>query len=95
MTTLTHTVECGPLGEVDLTISYKFRKGFAGTRLDPSEPDSATIYWVKLGSQEVDLSDDYISDVVIPACIEDWNGAEEVAIEARGDMIREEQRMAA
>ena len=49
MTICTHTVDCGPLGEVELTISYKFRPAHAGRGIEPDESESATIYWIKLG----------------------------------------------
>lgn len=97
-----HTTDCGPLGEVELTISYKFRKGHRGTRIDPSEPDSATIYWIKIGGidgVEVDVSDDYITDEIIPACVADWHGEALSAAEEYQDAVRiermERERLAA
>lgn len=97
MTTCTFTADCGILGEVDLTISYKFRKGHRGTRIDPSEPDSATIYSIKIGGEkgiEVDLPDNFIADEIIPFCVEDYAGETAAAAEANADMLRDERRAA-
>lgn len=61
MTICIHTVECGPLGEVDLTISYKYRPFRAGRCIEPDEHESACIYWIKIGGEsgvEVPVSDD-------------------------------------
>ena len=89
MTTCTHTTDCGPLGEVELTISYKFRPAHAGRGIEPDESESATIYWIKLGGAdgvEVNVSDDYINDEIIPACMDDWDSA----AEAYADAVRQE-----
>ena len=97
MTTCTHTVECGPLGEVDLTISYKYRPFRAGRGIEPDEHESACIYWIKIGGEsgvEVPVSDDYISDEIIPACVADWHGEIEASAESHADMMREERRAA-
>ena len=90
MTICTHTVDCGPLGEVELTISYKYRPYHSGHGEYPDEGESATIGYIKLGSQEVDVSDDYIDAEIIPACIADWHGEAEAQAEAKGDLEREE-----
>ena len=102
MTICTKTVDCGPLGEVELTISYKFSKGHRGTRIDPSESDSASIHWIKVGGVngvEVDVADDYITDEIIPACVADWNGDAMSAAEQYADAVRiermERERLAA
>lgn len=87
MTTCTHIADCGVLGELELTISYRARNGFKGSRFERAEIDSATIYSIRLGGPngfEVNLPDDYIADEIIPACVADWNGgadsrAEEIA----------------
>ena len=95
MTTCTHTVDCGPLGEVELTISYKFRPAHAGRGIEPDESESATIYWIKLGGvdgAEVNVSDDYITDEIIPCCVDDWNSGKESATEAYADAVRQEMR---
>lgn len=98
MTICTHTVDCGPLGEVDLTVSYKHHAKRNGGRIDPAEPETVTIYWIKIGGTdgvEVDVADDYITDEIIPACIADWNGEAEASAEAHADALREERRLAA
>ena len=98
MTICTFTADCGVLGERELTVSYKFSKGHRGTRIDPSEPDSATIYWIKFGGEkgiEVNLPDDFIADEIIPHCVEDYNGESSAAAEAHADMLRDELRLAA
>lgn len=88
MTTCTHTVDCGPLGEVELTVSYKYRPAVKGFGNEPDHAASATIYWVKLGGidgVEVNVSDDYITGEIIPACVDDWNSGKESAAEAKAD----------
>lgn len=98
MTICTFTADCGVLGELPLTVSYKFSKGHCGTRIDPSEPDSASIYWIKIGGVngvEVNLPDDFITDEIIPFCVEDYIGESSAAAEAHADMQREEMRLAA
>lgn len=76
-TTTTMLVDCGPLGEVELTVSYRYVKAYPQTREEPGEPETAFINWIKIGGHsgvEVTLSDDYINAEVIPHCIEDWKG---------------------
>jgi len=88
MAICTHTVDCGPLGEVELTISYKRHAGRRATQFEPSEAETATIYWIKIGGVngvEVDVSEDYITDEIIPACVEDWNSESMSAAEERAD----------
>lgn len=95
MTICTHTVDCGPLGEVELTISYKFRPANSGRGIEPDEAASATIYWIKVGGAdgvEVEVSDDYINDEIIPACIADWHGDREASAEAYAAAERQEYR---
>lgn len=75
-TTTTMLVDCGPLGEVELTVSYRYSKARRATLDQPGEPETAFINWIKIGGingVEVTLSDDYIN-AVIPHCIEDWKG---------------------
>lgn len=102
MTICTHTTECGPLGDVELTISYKFIKGHRGTRLDPSEADTVSIYWIKVGGVngvEVEVANDYITDEIIPACLEDWTADSLSAAEQYEQAVRiermERERLAA
>lgn len=95
MTICTHTTDCGPLGEVELTISFKFRPARPGHGIEPDEAESATIYWIKIGGTdgvEVEVSDDYITDEIIPACVADWNAEKEAAREAYADAFRQEMR---
>ena len=92
MTTCTHTVDCGPLGEVELTVSYKFRPAVKGFGNAPDHAASATIYWIKLGGTdgvEVNVADGYINDEIIPACVADWSGESDIAAEAKADSRRE------
>ena len=89
MTICTHTVDCGPLGEVELTVSYKYRPAVKGFGNEPDHAPSATIYWIKLGGAdgvEVNVADDYINDEIIPACMDDWDSA----AEAYADAVRQE-----
>jgi len=102
MTICTHTVECGPLGEVELTVSYKYRTPRNGRGIEPNEPESASIYWIKVGGAngvEVSVADDYVADEIIPACVADWNGETEAAAEQYSDAVRfermERERLAA
>jgi len=77
MTICTHTTECGPLGEVELTISYHYHKPIKAREDQPGCAEFATIGWIKIGGTEgveVNVSDDYVSDEIIPACIADWHG---------------------
>ena len=93
MTTCTHTVDCGPLGEVELTVSYKYRPAVKGFGNEPDHAASATIYWIKLGGAdgvEVNVADDYINDEIIPACVDDWNAEKESAAESYSDAVRQE-----
>lgn len=97
MTTCTMMVDCGQLGDQELTISYKYSKGFRQTQLEPGESEWAGIYWIKLGGSEgveVDLTDDFITDEVIPHCVADWNGEIEYAQERHAENMREERRAA-
>ena len=92
MTTCTHTVDCGPLGEVELTVSYKYRPAVIGFGNELDHAASATIYWVKIGGidgVEVNVSDDYIAGEIIPACVADWNGDADIAAEAKADSRKE------
>lgn len=94
MSICTHTTDCGPLGEVALTVSYKYRPSHNGRGIEPDEAPSATIYWIKVGGVhgvEVDVADDYITDEIIPACVADWNGDALYAAQERADAIRLEQ----
>ena len=92
MTTCTHAVDCGPLGEVELTISYKYYPPCKGFGSVPDHAASAGIYWIKLGGidgVEVNVSDDYVTDEIIPACVADWNGDADIAAEAKADSRKE------
>jgi len=92
MTICTMMVDCGQLGDQELTISYKYSKGFRQTQYEPGESESATIYWIKLGGSEgveVDLTDDFITDEVIPHCVADWNGEIEYSQERHAEDLRE------
>lgn len=94
MALCTHTVDCGPLGEVELTISYRYRPARSGRGQYPDEAESATIYWIKIGGQagvEVEVADDYITDEIIPACVEDWHGDSMSAAEQYQDAVRVER----
>mgnify|MGYP006056455235 CR=1 FL=1 len=92
MTTCTHTVDCGPLGEVELTVSYKYYPPCKGFGSVPDHAASAGIYWIKLGGAdgvEVNVSDDYITGEIIPACVADWNGEADIGAEANADTRQE------
>lgn len=98
MAITTMVVDCGLLGEQELTISYKHCKGFKGTQFEPAEIASASIHWIKFGGElgiDVDLPDDFITDEVIPHCVEDWNDGARAAAEERAERIRESMREAA
>ena len=95
MAICTHTTDCGPLGEVELTISYKYSAPHNGRGIDPNESASASIYWIKVGGVngvEVEVADDYISAEIIPACVEDWTAECMSAAEQYADAVREERR---
>ena len=98
MTTCTMTVDCGLLGEQELTVSYKYYRGFKGNAFHPEEHESASIYWIKFGGSEgieVDLPDNFVIDEVIPHCVDDHNGDAEGAAEEHADRMRQEWREAA
>ena len=72
MAEITIHAPCGVLGDIELTVLY--------------EPYDDNPFWqeirsvgissIKIGGsrgQEVDVSDNYIADEIIPACIADWN----------------------
>ena len=93
MTTCAHTVDCGPLGEVELTISYKYYPPCKGFGHVPDHAASAGIYWIKLGGidgVEVNVSDDYITGEIIPCCVDDWNSGKESDAESYADAVRHE-----
>lgn len=72
------TVECGPLGEIEWTISYRYHKARRETSSQHEEPATVTIGWIKIGGEngaEVFPADSYIRDEVIPHCVEDYEGA--------------------
>ena len=92
MTTCSHTTDCGPLGEVELTISYKYYPPCKGFGHVPDHAASAGIYWIKIGGidgVEVNVSDDYLLAEIIPACVADWNGESDIAAEAKADSRKE------
>ena len=67
--------DCGPLGNIVVYVSYRFVKGRKATQFQPAESNTATIYWIKLGSeqgQEIEIDDDYIEEEIIPACVADY-----------------------
>ncbi len=69
--------DCGPLGDVGITVSYRFIPARHGSREQPAEPATALIYWTKLGDergQEIHIADDYLRDEIIPACVSDYVG---------------------
>lgn len=78
MSICTMIVDCGPLGEIEWTISYRYHRGYRKTSGQPEEPATVTIGWVKIGGEngtEVFPCDEYIRDEVIPHCVEDYEGA--------------------
>ncbi len=92
MTICTHTVDCGPLGEVELTVSYKYYPPCKGFGSVPDHAASAGIYWIKLGGAdgvEVNVSDDYVINEIIPACVADWSGESDIDAEAKAGARRE------
>lgn len=94
MALCTHTCDCGPLGEVELTISYRYVSPHNGRGIEPNEPESASIYWIKIGGHagvEVNVADDYITDEIIPACVEDWHGSAEIAAQEYEAAVRQER----
>jgi hypothetical protein len=85
-------VDCGVLGEQELTISYRYHKGVKQTQFEPGCGEFATIGWIKFGGvngTEVDLTDDFIDSEVIPYCVDDWNGEIEYAQERKAEDMRE------
>ena len=84
----TMLVDCGPLGEMEWTVSYKM----VGKQ--------CAVNWIKLGGERgFDISpyvsDDYIWDEVRPHCFNDWEECCIVAAESKEDERREERRFAA
>lgn len=97
MSMTTMVVDCGPLGEIEWTISYRYWPGFKGTQFEPSESENAHINWIKIGGYkgvEVFPSDDYITDEVVPHCLADYHGIMEEAAERKAYEMREERRLA-
>jgi hypothetical protein len=94
MALCTHSTECGPLGEVELTISYKYRPARPGRGSEQDEPESACIYWIKIGGvdgTEVPVAGDYIADEIIPTCVEDWTASSTSAAQQYNDAVRIER----
>lgn len=94
MAICTHITDCGPLGEVELTISYKYRPARNGRSQYPDEPETAFVSWIKVGGTdgvEVEVADDYIADEIIPACVEDWTSDSVSAADQYADAVRIER----
>ena len=87
MAEITIHAPCGVLGDIELTVLY--------------EPYDDNPFWqeirsvgissIKIGGsrgQEVDVSDNYIADEIIPACIADWNSTFSNSSEEREESRR-------
>jgi len=72
-------IDGGCLGDLEITISYKYHKPHNGRGIEPDESATATIYWIKIGGYngvEIFPGDDFINDEVIPHCVAHYENAE-------------------
>ena len=74
MTTTTITVDAGLLGEIDLTVEYRYSKGRAATHIDPPEPAEIDILLVQFEGVEIDPVSDNLTEVIKDHCLADWEG---------------------
>ena len=59
--------DCGPLGTVEVTISFKYWAAMYGNK------SVVAIHWIKVGGEdgvEIDIDDNYVHDVIKPYCAE-------------------------
>lgn len=85
----TMLIDGGDLGEMEITISYRYCKPHNGRGVEPNESATATIGWIKVGGidgTEVFPPDDFIADEIIPHCVEHW---QEEDIDAAAEIIRQ------
>ena len=95
----TMIVDCGPLGEIEWTIDYKYHHGFMQTMREPGEREFCQVNWIKIGGERgFDISnmvsDDYIYDEVRPHCLADYHSEMEYAMERKAEEMREARRAA-
>ncbi len=87
--------DCGPLGDVALTISYRYVRAYRGSDISPQEPATASIHWIKIGGPsgvEVGISDDFLRDEIIPHCVADWEEEATAAAVQYAESVRAEYR---
>jgi hypothetical protein len=85
----TMLVDGGDLGEMEITISYRYCKPHNGKGIEPNESASATIGWIKVGGidgVEVSPPDDFVADEIIPHCVSNW---EDDSADAAAEIVRQ------
>lgn len=87
--TTTMLIDGGDLGEMEITISFRYRKPRNGKGIEPNESATATIGWIKVGGidgAEVFPPDDFVADEIIPHCVAVWEGDSE---DAAAEIVRQ------
>lgn len=80
MTTTTITVDAGLLGEIDLTVEYRYSKGRAATHIDPPEPAEIDILSVQFEGVEIDPVGDKLKDVIKDHCFAEHEDGADVDV---------------
>jgi hypothetical protein len=91
-TTTTLTVDAGLLGEIDLTVEYRYSKGRAATYIDPPEPAEINIISVKFEGVEIDPVSDKLAEIIKEHCLDDWEG-DGIDVDALIDKMKDERLM--
>lgn len=88
-TQTTLTVDAGLLGEIEITVSYRYWKGRSATNMDPPEPATIQILWVKVGEMEIEPGEK-LEDVIKDHCLADWEG-DGVDVDVLIDRMKDER----
>lgn len=87
-TKTTLTVDAGLLGEIEITVSYRYWKGRHATYMNPPEPATIQILWVKVGEMEIEPGEK-LEEVIKEHCLEDWEG-DGIDVDALIDRMKDE-----
>ena len=88
-TQTTLTVDAGLLGEIEITVSYRYWKGREATRNEPPEPATIQILWVKVGEMEIEPGEK-LEEVIKEHRLEDWEG-DGIDVDVLIDRMRDER----
>lgn len=76
----TMLINGGDLGEIEITISFKYYPPRLGRGHEPDQSSSAGIYWVKVGGYngvEVFPPEDFVTDEIVPHCVRFYEDVEQ------------------